>query len=100
MEKDASAANWFPDGNLLVFMNARDAAHFELRFLDLRTGKPSVVPGSEDLGGVQWISENELVASPRDSSKLEIFDVKTQKWSDLVLGNVPGSGVNWAHSPD
>ena len=100
VEKDASAANWSPDGNLLVFMNARDATHFELRFLDLRTGEGSVVTGSEDLVGGQWISENELVASPRNSSKLEIFDVRTQKWSDLVPGNVPGSVVNWAHSPD
>jgi WD40 repeat protein len=100
VEKDASCANWSPDGNLLVFMNARDTAHFELRFLDLRTGKRSVVPGSEDLAGGQWISKNELVAAPRDSSKLEIFDVRTQKWSDLVPGKVPASVVNWVHSPD
>jgi len=89
-----------PDGNLLVFMNARDAIHFELQFLDLRSGKRSIVPDSQDLVGAQWVSANTLVAGSRNSAKLEIFDVRTQKWSDLVSGKVPGSVVNWAHSPD
>jgi hypothetical protein len=74
--------------------------HFELQFLDLRTGKRSVVPDSLDRVGGQWVSENTLVAASRDSAKLEIFDVRTQKWYELVHGNVPGSVVNWAHSPD
>jgi Tol biopolymer transport system component len=99
VEKDASAANWSPDGNLLVF-NTRDAAHPELQFLDLRTGKRSIVPESQDLVGGQWVSEDTLVAAPRNGEKLEIFDVRTQKWSDLVPGKLPGSVVNWAHSPD
>ena len=40
------------------------------------------------------------MASSRNSAKLEIFDVRTQRWSDLVPGKVPGSVINWAHSPD
>jgi DNA-binding winged helix-turn-helix (wHTH) protein len=100
VEKDATGANWSPDGNLLVFMKARDAAHSELQFLDLRTGKRSVVPDSQDLEGGHWVSENVLVASSRNNAKLEVFDVRTQKWSDLVPGKVPASVVNWAHSPD
>jgi DNA-binding winged helix-turn-helix (wHTH) protein/dipeptidyl aminopeptidase/acylaminoacyl peptidase len=100
VEKDSSSANWSPDGNLLVFMNARDAAHPELQFLDLRTGKRSVVPGSQDLIGGHWVAENTLAATPRNQMKLMIFDVRTQHWSDLVPGKVPGNVVNWAHSPD
>jgi Tol biopolymer transport system component len=100
VEKDANAANWSSDGNVLVFGKARDSAHSELQFLDLRTGKRSVVPDSQDLLGGQWVTENTLVAAPSNSTKLEIFDVRTQKWSDLVPGKVPGSVVNWAHSPD
>lgn len=100
VEKDASAANWSPDGNLLVFMNARDATHPELQFLDLRTGKRTVVPGSRDFIGGQWVAENTLVATPRNQTKLMIFDVRTQQWSDLVSGGAPGTVVNWAHSPD
>src|SRR5215831_8669042 len=100
VEKDATAANWSPDGNLLVFTNGRDPAHPELQLLDPRTGKRSSVPGSQDLYGGQWVSEDTLVAAPTNSAKLEIFDVRTQKWSDLVPGKLSGSVVNWAHSPD
>jgi Tol biopolymer transport system component len=100
VEKDACCANWSPGGNLLVFTYGRDPAHPELQFLDLRTGKRSVVPGSQDLDGGQWVDENTLVAAPPNSAKLMIFDVRTQRWSDLVPGEVPGSVINWAHSPD
>ena len=100
VEKDANGPNWSPDGNVLVFQNGRDAAHPELQFLDLRTGKRSVVPDSRDLTGGQWVAENTLVACPTNGSKLEIFDVRTQKWSDLVPGKLANSVVNWAHSPD
>jgi DNA-binding winged helix-turn-helix (wHTH) protein/dipeptidyl aminopeptidase/acylaminoacyl peptidase len=99
VEKDAAAATWSPDGNVLVF-TVRDPAHYELQFLDLQTGKRSVVPGSRDLDGGQWVAENTLVATPEDGMKFEIFDVRTQQWSDLVPGKVPGSVINWAHSLD
>jgi Tol biopolymer transport system component len=98
--EEGATANWSADGNVLVFANARDAAHPELQFLDLRTGKHSDVPGSQGLSGGQWVSENTLVAAPTNNAKLVIFDVRTQKWSDLVPGKLPGSVVNWAHSPD
>jgi hypothetical protein len=41
-----------------------------------------------------------LVAATADKSKLVVFDVRTQKWSDLVSGPIPGGVVNWAHSLD
>ena len=101
VEKDAGAATWSPDGNVLVFTSARDAGtHYELQFLDLRTGKRTLVPGSRDIEGGQWVAENTLVASPANQMKLMIFDVRAQQWSDLVPGKVPGSVINWAHSPD
>ena len=99
VEGNASAANWSTDGNVLVFTTGRDL-HRELQFLDLRTGKLSLVPGSQDLEGGQWVSEDTLVATPRNETKLMIFDVRSQKWSDLVPGKVPGSVINYAHSPD
>jgi len=71
-----------------------------LQFLDLRTGKRSIVPESQGLIGGQWVSENTLVAAPTNQAKLEIFDVRTQKWSDLVPGKLTDSVVNWVHSPD
>jgi DNA-binding winged helix-turn-helix (wHTH) protein/WD40 repeat protein len=100
-EKNSAPATWSPDGNLLAFENyGPDPAHPGLQFLDLRTGKRSVIPGSQDLEGGQWVGEDTLVAAPPSLAKLMIFDLKTQKWSDLAPGKVPGSVVNWAHSPD
>src|ERR1019366_73700 len=41
-----------------------------------------------------------LVAASRDHTKLVLFDVKTQKWSDLVSLTKPGIVVKWAHALD
>jgi eukaryotic-like serine/threonine-protein kinase len=94
-EKDTYGANWSPDGNLLVFV---DPGGIEL--FDLRTGKRSVVPGPAGLNGIRWIAEDMLVAATQDHKKLVIFDVKTQRWSDLVSATMPGYIGNWTHSPD
>jgi WD40 repeat protein len=99
-DKRAFAASWSPDGNLLVYADYSDALHTKFQLLDLRTGNRSVVPGSQDLIGVQWVAEDMLVATTRDHSKVLMFDVKTQQWSDLVPGPISGGLVNWAHSPD
>jgi hypothetical protein len=40
-----------------------------------------------------------LVAATGDHKKLVVFDVKTQRWSDLVSPTT-GYVVNWTHSPD
>jgi eukaryotic-like serine/threonine-protein kinase len=100
VENHSSYANWSPDGNFLVFNDTYDAAHVQLRVLDLRTGIRSVVPGSQDIIGGQWVAEDLFVAAPQNLTKLLVFDVKTQRWSDLVPGTVPGAMVNWAHSLD
>jgi eukaryotic-like serine/threonine-protein kinase len=93
-EKDSYGANWSPDGNLLVFSYSGG-----IQLFDLRTGKRSVVPGPEGLNGVRWVAEDMLVAATGDHKKLVVFDVKTQRWSDLVSPTT-GYVVNWAHSPD
>jgi Tol biopolymer transport system component len=98
--KDSLAANWSPDGNLLVFTDIHDAAHLRLQILDLRTGAFSAVPDSQDLVGGQWIAQDTLVARHLVTSKPMVFSMKTQKWSDLLPGTTPPIFVNWAHSPD
>jgi len=100
LEKGSWAASWSPDGNLLAFADYNVPLHTRFQFLDLRTGQLSVIPGSQDLIGVQWIAENLLVAASRDRTKLMVFDLRTQKWSDLLSLTTPGDLVNWAHSPD
>jgi hypothetical protein len=49
---------------------------------------------------VRWVADDLLVAITEDSKKLMIFDLKTQKWSDLVSATLPGYMVNVEHSPD
>src|SRR5215813_6738218 len=97
---DSLAANWSPDGNLLVFTDTHDPAHLQLQILDLRTGAVSVVPDSRGLVGGQWIGQDTLVARQLVSSKPMVFDMKTQKWSDLLPGTTQPIFLNWAHSPD
>jgi Tol biopolymer transport system component/tRNA A-37 threonylcarbamoyl transferase component Bud32 len=97
---DSLAANWSPDGNLLVFTDTHDAAHLQLQILDLRTGARSVVPDSRGLVGGQWIARDMLVARQLATSRPMVLDVKTQKWSDLLPGTTPTIFVNWLHSPD
>ena len=41
-----------------------------------------------------------LVAATGDHKKLVVYDLKTQKWSDLVSSTTTGYVVNWTHSPD
>ena len=102
LETDTWAASWSPDGNRLVYADYIDRPHTinKFQFYDVSTGNRSVVPGSQDLVGVQWGADDMLVAATSDHSKLVACDLKTQKWSDLVPGPIPGSVVNWAHSSD
>jgi len=67
-----------------------------LQIFDLRSGKMSVVPSSEGIGGGMWITQDAIVAAAFRRTKFLTFDFKTQKWSDLVEGNFG----NWYVSPD
>jgi Tol biopolymer transport system component/predicted Ser/Thr protein kinase len=98
--KDSLAANWSPDGNLLVFTDVHDPANLQLQIVDLRTGARSVVPSSRGLVGGQWIAQDKLVARQLVTSRPMVFDMKTQKWSALLPGATSTIFVNWLHSPD
>ena len=102
VERNSGAANWSPDGNLLVMTTWIEGKHsgeknaFQLETVDLRTQKASVVPSSQGLVGGWWVTGDSLVAANEDSTKLLTFDFKTQKWTDLAAGTF----VNWAVSAD
>lgn len=95
VEKDGSWPHWSPDGSFLVFM---DRGHIQI--LDLRAGRSSLVPGPAGLLNPQWVGDGRLVAGTPDFTKLMVFDVRTQQWSELVSFTAPGYLVNWVHSPD
>jgi hypothetical protein len=68
----------------------------ELRIVDLRTGKTSVIPFSQGLIGVGWITQDSIVTATQDATKLLTFDVRTQKWTDLTAGALTAMAI----SPD
>jgi eukaryotic-like serine/threonine-protein kinase len=98
----AASASWSPDGNLLLVDSGiqgklrSNKNSSELRIADLRTGKTSVVPLSQGLIGVGWISKDSIVAATQDATKLLTFDFTTQKWSDLTAGALTAMAI----SPD
>ena len=93
--ENAISANWSPDGNSAL-VASDDFAH-ELRTVDMQTGKIDSVPGSAGLVDAFWPSEEMFVAfQPEAGERLETFDQKTQRWSDLVKGTL----VHWMQSVD
>ena len=99
-ENNSWAASWSPDSNRVVFAVYTERRYTKFQIYDMSTGNSSFVPDSQDLTGVQWVAEDLLVAASKDRTKLVVFDFKTQKWSDLVPGPIPGSVSNWARAPD
>jgi hypothetical protein len=94
--ENSSSATWSPDGNLLSLTTWLSGNKAELQNFDFRTGKLSAIPSSQGIIGGQWVAQDMLVAAPVDTTKLLTFDLKNQKWSDLVSGAI----INWATSLD
>jgi len=92
------AANWSPDGNLLLFTGFGQGSTL-LQIVDLRTQKTSVVPSSLGKIGGAWVTQDTLVAANGKQTNFLTFNVKTQTWADLGpkdLGNI----TSWNVSPD
>jgi eukaryotic-like serine/threonine-protein kinase len=99
----SAAANWSPDGNLLLFTSyygydrpAAERHQSYLQTFDLRTRETRVVPSSEGKGGGIWVGQDGLIAGGEEATKFLYFDFKSQKWSELLSGNF----VNWCVSLD
>jgi Tol biopolymer transport system component len=60
-----------------------------IRVLDLRTHQVSELPGSEGLYSPRWSPNGRYIcALAADSKKLLLFDVTTQKWTQLADASV------------
>ena len=103
--KNSGGGHWSPDGNLLVVISWSDGPAEErhnpyLQIFDFRTGKLSVVPDSQGLGGLTggayWTYDASLISANQASTKFVTFDFNRQKWSDLVALDV----AEWNLSPD
>ncbi len=100
VDADAGGPSWSPDGKRLLFTDRSDPAHSKIQLLDTDTGKRSTVPDSSGLYNVRWVADDLLVATTSDSKKLIVFDITTQRWSDLVSSKLPGYVVMVANSPN
>jgi Tol biopolymer transport system component len=97
---DSFGANWSPDGTRLVFVDTSDPAQRKFQIFDLRTGQRTPVPQSQHIYFLRWVADDLLAATAQDIKRLIVFNLKTQKWSDLVSSALPGYIVNESQSPD
>jgi len=91
---------WSADGKKLAFGRTELTGSSEplaIYIVDLATHQISTIPGSEKLYSPRWSPDGRyLAALTGDSTKLLLFDFRTQKWSDWV--NEPGAVgfPNWS----
>jgi len=88
--------NWSPDGSKIVFSNESNDPSSAIYVFDVASRKVSDVPGSQGLYSPRWSPDGgHISAFSADSVKLLLFDVQTQKWSELANGSL--SWLNWSH---
>jgi eukaryotic-like serine/threonine-protein kinase len=78
--------NWSPDGKSLAFgENSLNNQGSAVYILDVKTRKASKLPGSDGLYSPRWSPDGRYIAAiPLDSLKLMLFDLSTQKWTELA----------------
>ncbi|HKI27299.1 MAG TPA: protein kinase [Candidatus Sulfotelmatobacter sp.] len=78
------SAAWTPDGNALLLFEAEGPEKSSIRFLDLKTMKMTTVPDSQGRVGAAFSPDGRYVAATTvDGQKLLLFDIATQKWTEL-----------------
>jgi Tol biopolymer transport system component len=78
--------SWSPDGKSLAFgENSLNNQGSAVYILDRKTGKATKLPGSDGLFSPRWSPDGRYIAAiPLDSLKLMLFDLATQKWTELA----------------
>jgi WD40 repeat protein len=78
--------NWSPDGGRILFGGTNDASS-TLHILDLTTHQVQTLPGSQQIFSPRWSPDGNYVAAiSADSSRLMLFDIRTQRWKELASG--------------
>jgi serine/threonine protein kinase/Tol biopolymer transport system component len=76
---------WSPDGTKLLFSGRGAGDPFPLRVFDMMSHQISTVPESSDYYSSRWSPDGRyIVAVPRSKPGLVLFDLRTQKWSELT----------------
>ena len=96
--------SWSPDGNRLLFGRRPNeelvgAGTLDLEVVDLRSHTVSKIAGSEEMWSPRWSRDGRyILAFPRQTDRLMLFDVNTQKWTELA--RVHASYPEWSREGD
>jgi DNA-binding winged helix-turn-helix (wHTH) protein/Tol biopolymer transport system component len=94
--------SWSPDGKKLALGRTQETGQTEpllIQIVNLATRQASTIPGSENLYSPRWSPDGQyLAALSQDSTKLLLFNFKTQKWSNWITEPGAFGFPNW--SPD
>jgi eukaryotic-like serine/threonine-protein kinase len=86
---DAFRVSWAPDGNSILFADFAGSPVSSIRSVDVNTLKVSTLPESERLlWPVLSPDGRYVVAASLDGQKLMLFDMGTQKWSELAQASI------------
>jgi Tol biopolymer transport system component len=78
---------WSSDGSKIMFGGSAGDPASTIRTFDLTTRKIQTLPGSTGLYSPRWSPDGRYVAAfSADSTRLSLFDFKTQKWSEITKG--------------
>jgi len=92
---DVIFPQWTPDGKSIVFQKSQALDKTDVELLNIRTGKASMLPGSENLIGPVLSPDGRfLAANSSDRLRLMLFDFATQKWMELAKTDV--AVLNWS----
>jgi serine/threonine protein kinase/Tol biopolymer transport system component len=90
---------WSPDGNSVIFgrIESREEK-ISLQLIDLRTHKLSEVPGSDGQWLPEWSPDGKyLVALDRELKVISLFDIQSQKWSELLKAKDHIADMHFSH---
>ncbi len=91
--------NWSPDGRRIAFdtlVRTGQPYRSDVRIIDIDTQKVSLVPGSAGKFSPQWSPNGRfLLASSVDIGKLFVFELKTNRWTEIYEG-ITGYAA-WSH---
>jgi eukaryotic-like serine/threonine-protein kinase len=86
--------SWSPDGNSIAFGSVAEAPT-GIHVLNMQTQQAVTLPGSEIFFSPRWSPDGRyLVAMPKDSQRLMLFDFTSKKWSELA--RITAAYPNWS----
>jgi WD40 repeat protein len=88
--------NFSPDGSKIVFGGESNDPSSAIRVLDLATRQVSSLQQSQGNFSPRWSPDGRYISAfSADSTKLRLFDVTAQKWTELASGSL--GWLNWSH---